>query len=157
MIKPYSIQHRHLTLFIIVCSVIAFIPLLKNGFVAWDDMDYVVNNPLIQIISFTNIRYIFSNYFLGNYHPFALLSLAIDYQLFGLNPAGYHFHNFLLHLINSILIYYLFYQLFKGKIIAFFVAFLFCIHPLHVESVAWISERKDLLYVFYYLLSLLTD
>ena len=91
---------------------------------------------------------------MGNYHPLTMLSYSIEYQLFGLNPFYYHLDNLILHLLVCILIYILTYQLVSSWFIAFFTAIVFGIHPMHVESVAWISERKDLLYAFFYFFSL---
>lgn len=152
-----KLNFRNKIYLIIILSIVAFAfrNALKNGFVAWDDIDYVVNNPLIKIFSLNNFYYIFSHSFLGNYHPLTMLSYLLDYQLWGLNATWYHFHNIVLHVANCILVYVLITALFKDVRVSLIVVLLFGIHPFHVESVAWISERKDLLYVLYYLLSII--
>ena len=89
------------------------------------------------------------------YHPVTTLSFALEYRFARLNPFIYHFDNLILHLLNILLVY-LFIKLLSGnKIIAFVVALLFGIHPMHVESVAWVAERKDVLYACFFLLSMI--
>lgn len=100
-----------------------------------------------------DLKEIFSRYVLGNYHPFTILTLALEYHLFGLSPTGYHAVNLLLHLLNVILVYYTVYLLCDKPIVALVASLLFGIHPLHVESVAWAVELKDLLYTFFFLAS----
>ncbi|RMG83901.1 MAG: tetratricopeptide repeat protein [Bacteroidetes bacterium] len=137
-----------------VLTLIVYLPALKNGFVFWDDPEYVLHNPYIKDI---NLKELFSVFYMGNYHPLAMLSLAIDYQLFGFEPFGYHLHALILHLLNTVLVFLVFYHLFDNQKVfrAALIALLFGIHPMHVESVAWVSERKDVLYTFYFLLSYL--
>lgn len=142
---------------IIVIGTIAYIPSLNNDFVNWDDIIYVMNNDMIKSISVENFLKIWSTFWMGNYHPVTLLSFTLDFHLFQMTPHGYHYHNLVLHLVNTILVYFFCYHLFtKNTTIASIVALLFAIHPMHVESVAWISERKDLLYTLYYLLGLIS-
>src|ERR1043165_8996109 len=135
---------------IILISLIAFFPVLHNGFVNLDDDRYILNNPSLFSI---NLKDIFSRYVEGNYHPLTMLTYAIEYQLFGLNAQGYHVVNLLLHLLNVILVFYAVLYLSNKTIVALVAAMLFGIHPLHVESVAWASELKDLLYTFFFLAS----
>jgi len=143
--------------FAILVSFIALFPTLRNEFVNWDDIVYVMNNEMIKDFSLQDFRQIFSSYYMGNYHPFTLLSFAADYSWSEMNPYGYHLHNLLLHLINVGLVYWLTWVLTQKKYyLSLLVALLFGIHPMHVESVAWISERKDLLYTFWYLLGLIS-
>jgi len=91
---------------------------------------------------------------MGNYHPVTMLSYAIEYKIFGLSASGYHTTNWLLHLINTTMVFILIQLLTKSVTISLLTTLLFGIHPMHVESVAWISERKGLLYTFFYLLSI---
>ncbi len=135
-----------------------FVPSINNDFLNWDDPSYVLQNQLIQNLSLGGILTMFSpNHFLmSNYHPLTELSLAIDYQLFGLNPKGFHFMNLLFHVINTVLVFLFVHRLFNKKIIIASVAALFFgIHPMHVESVCWISERKDVLHVLFYVWGLI--
>jgi protein O-mannosyl-transferase len=124
----------------VAVTLIAFLPALKNGFVNWDDTTYIVENEYLRHFSFEKVKYYFSNFYYGNYHPFTMISYLAEYHFFKLEPYRYHLHN----LIRKIS---------EKKEVAFFVALLFGIHPMHVESVAWISERKDVLYTFFFLLS----
>ena len=142
-----------LALLVMVLTSIALAPLLKNGFTNWDDVIYVTKNPLLKNISWDGIQAIFSTPVSSNYHPITILSLAINYQMSGLNPFAYLLTNLLFHVCNTLLGFYFVYHL-SGKqtIAALFVSLLFGVHPMHVESVAWISERKDVLYVFFLLL-----
>jgi protein O-mannosyl-transferase len=123
-----------------------------NGFTNWDDPIYVTEQALIQSI---NLPAIFSTYISGNYHPLTMLSLAIDYALHGSGPYGFHLTNLLLHLLNTLLVAFLIWRLSGSWQVAAFVGGVFGLHPMHVESVAWISERKDLLYTLFYLLGML--
>jgi len=141
---------------IIVTAFIAYIPSLNNGFLNWDDIIYVMNNDMIKKLSADNLLKMWSSFYMGNYHPFIIMSFAFDYSFFQLNATGYHVHNTILHLVNSMLVYIAFYYIFSKNInLALIVSLLFAIHPMHVESVAWISERKDLLYTLYFMSSLI--
>ena len=146
----------NLALFIILLvTFIAYIPSLKAGFVNWDDPDYVLNNHLIRNIS--NLEMIFTKPIQGNYHPLTVLSLAINYSISGLDAWSYHLFNLLFHLINCYLVFRLCMILSKNNlIIAFTTSLLFGIHPMHVESVAWVSERKDVLYGLFFLAGLIS-
>jgi tetratricopeptide (TPR) repeat protein len=135
-------------------AIIAFIiysPALNNGFV-WDDDDYLKNNVFIKTI---NLKDIFSNFVMGNYHPLTILVYAIEFKAFGLSEAGYHFVNILIHILNSILVFYLVNLLCGKQGVAFVASLLFAIHPLHVESVAWASELKDLLYSLFFIVTII--
>jgi tetratricopeptide (TPR) repeat protein len=144
---------------ILILTIIVFFPALKCSFTSWDDPLYVTESTLIKSLSIDNIIKIFSTKeaVAANYHPLTIISLAIDYHFSKLNPATYHFTNLLLHILNTLLLYLFIIMLTNGKtFIALFSALFFGIHPLHVESVAWISERKDVLYTFFFFLSLLS-
>ncbi|MDP2940885.1 MAG: tetratricopeptide repeat protein, partial [Candidatus Omnitrophota bacterium] len=135
---------------LVVITSAAFLPSLKNGFVNWDDDVYVTENPLIKTLSWQNTRVIFTTFFRGGYYPLALLSYALEYRLFELNPFPYHLINLCLHLANSLLVFWLIFLLSKSAPISFITAVLFGIHPLHVESVAWVAERRDVLYALFF-------
>jgi protein O-mannosyl-transferase len=134
---------------IALISFFVYLPALQNGFV-WDDIYYIKNNPLIY--SF-NLKEIFTKIVMSCYHPVTILTLAIEYHFFGLNESGYHAVNLLLHLLNVILVFYTVLLLSDKAGIALVASLLFGIHPIHVESVAWVSELKDLLYTFFFLAS----
>ncbi|MCD4746648.1 MAG: hypothetical protein K8R58_10145, partial [Bacteroidales bacterium] len=158
-IKNINIKKNNLLwlLGILVLTFIAYFPVFQNNFLStWDDNRYVLENPLIKSLSFQNIINIFTQYYDGHYHPLTQLSLAIDYQIAGLEPWIFHFTNFLLHLINTALVFYFIYILFKKPVIAIITALLFGINPMQVESVAWITERKNLLFAIFFFGSLIS-
>lgn len=140
---------------IFVLTLMAYLPALKNGFILWDDPEYVTQSPHIQEI---NPKKVFSEFYFSNYHPLTLLSYSLEYRFFKLNPFNYHLDNLLLHLLNTLLVFFFIHFLKRGTnyFAATVTALLFAIHPMHVESVAWVSERKDLLYTLFFLLSLIS-
>jgi len=146
-----------LCLILIVLSVtsISYFPTIENDFINWDDDKYVIKNELIKELTIKNIKEIFATSFVSIYTPIAVLSYAVEHKIFGLNPHAYHATNLIFHSLNSILVFCLFLILSGNKIISFFVSIFFAIHPMHVESVAWISERKDVLYALFYLGSMI--
>src|SRR5688572_978865 len=141
---------------ILLVTFLLFYNTLTNNFVNLDDSGYIKDNPDIKSLSAKNIAAIFSSFYNANYHPFTTLSYAIEYNLFGLNAKPYHFVNLFLHLLNIFMVFRLIKKV-SGKVqVALIVALFFAIHPMHVESVAWISERKDLLYSFFFICGLST-
>ncbi|MBI3312625.1 MAG: tetratricopeptide repeat protein [Candidatus Omnitrophica bacterium] len=118
-------------------------------FINWDDNLYVYENPLIRSFSFEYLQSWFFRPFVRLYVPMPLLSFAVDYQIWGAHAGGYHFTNLAIHLTNMLLVYFLFFRIFKNPLGAFLGALLFAIHPVQVEAVAWISERKTLLFTFF--------
>ncbi len=151
--KKKSSSLLALTILVII-TFICFSGSLKNEFTNWDDHQYIIENPLVKSLSNENIKEIFTNNVMGNYHPLSMLSFAIDYHFFQLNPKGFHATSIIIHLLNVILVF-IFFRMLSGQIIvAFITALLFGIHPMHVESVAWVSERKDVLYMLFYMASL---
>jgi lipoprotein NlpI len=137
----------------LLLTLIVYFPSLTNGITNWDDTAYI-NNPYVNNLSLTGIVKIFSVYFAGNYHPLTLISLGIDHLIGGENPFIFHFTNLLLHLLNTFLVFLLVKRLTGNNLLAVLTFMLFGVHTLHVESVAWISERKDVLYSFFFLVSL---
>lgn len=136
-------------LILILLTFLAFRPGLKGDFTNWDDDRYVKNNELIQQGSLGEIL---TEYYMGNYHPLTLLSYHLEYKMAGKEPYLYHLTNLILHILNVVMVYFLALLLFKGKWMgAWLAAALFAVHPLHVESVSWVSERKDVLYAFFFL------
>ncbi len=148
--------HRafRVSLFLALTGLIYFNS-LKNGFV-FDDQHYIVKNYLIKVLDSQGLWNMFSSFYVWDYLPLTLLSLSFDYWLYGLNPAGYHFSNTLLHFVNSLLVYQLVLRIANSGKVALWASLLFLVHPLHVESVAWISERKNLLSFFFFSFSFLT-
>ena len=128
---------------------------INNDFSSWDDDEYVINNPLIKDLSLQGTKAIFTTPYMGNYHPLTCLTNALEFKFFGLNPKVFHFTNLFFHLLNVVLVFYFVLNLTGFKNLSGFCALFFAIHPLHTESVSWIAERKDVLYSFFYLLSLI--
>ncbi|CAN2045242.1 protein O-mannosyl-transferase [Candidatus Magnetomoraceae bacterium gMMP-13] len=137
---------------ILLLSIFVFSNTIDNGFVNLDDNEYIYDNNYIHDFSINGIK----NLFLKKHHnPLTKLSFLINYHLWGFNAKTYHIINLIIHLFNIALVFY-FISLFTDKIeIIVITALFFAIHPMRVESVAWISERKDLLYSFFYLISLI--
>jgi tetratricopeptide (TPR) repeat protein len=126
------------------------------GFINFDDPDYVSENPVVSRgLTFQGIRWAFTQFHSSNWHPLTWISHMLDCQLFGLNPAGPHLVNVFFHVANTLLLFLLLQRMTGAQWRSAIVAGLFALHPLHVESVAWISERKDVLSTFFGLLSLL--
>ena len=138
---------------------------LNNGFVAsWDTGFYVIGNPNIKALNWENIQWMFTNFYMANWHPLTWLSHALDYAWFGLEPWGHHLVSIIIHGFNTVLLFVLVIALLSLKarvdnkilLAATVAAILFGIHPQHVESVVWIAERKDVLCLFFILLALLS-
>ncbi|MDP8263353.1 MAG: tetratricopeptide repeat protein [Candidatus Ancaeobacter aquaticus] len=142
--------------FLLALTTIAFYPSLKNGFTNWDDDKQLTQNNTITRLSLPDIGTYFTSFHDGLYHPLVTLSFAIEYHFFKLNPKPYHITNLILHLLNILFVFWLIYLLSKKAWTALITALLFAIHPLHVASVAWIAERKDVLYTFFFLGSLIS-
>lgn len=129
---------------------------MYNDFVNLDDNEHVYNNPLIKNLNWENIKEMFTGARMGNWIPLTQLSFTSDYLIFGMDPWGFHFTNFIFHILNTVLVFWLFFLLTKDRMFAFLIGLMFSFHPLHVESVAWITERKDVLYAFFYLLAMIS-
>ncbi len=140
---------------ILLLTIIIYSNSTKNGFIYFDDPELVMENFSIRQITWDNLVLYFTTPFQFTYLPVGLISYAIDYQLGGLDPWIYHFNSLLIHLGTVILVYWLF-QLLTGKFyISAFTAFIFAIHPVNVDGVAWIAVRNNLLATFFYLGALL--
>ncbi len=141
---------------ILAVTLICYIPSLSNEYVNWDDPQYVFENELVQTLDWEHFKRMWTEVVSYNYHPITALSLSVDYQIAGEeNLTHYHVMNLLYHLINTVLVFFFVGRLFKDKWTPVVAALLFGIHPMHVESVAWITERKDLLYTLFFLGSLI--
>jgi len=155
-------------------TLLLYLKSLQNDFVGWDDNFYVTANPYIRTLNFDLLRWAFLNFYSYNWHPLTWLSHAVDYAIWGLDPLGHHLSNVIIHALNTFLVVVLvtkFFSVWKinrskidvltsigeegGLIMGVSTGLLFGLHPLHVESVAWIAERKDLLCAFFFLLSVI--
>ena len=137
-----------------LASVAVYVAVLECGFTNYDDPSYVTDNPLVQAgLTWAGVGGAFTQH-TGNWHPLTWLSHMLDCQLYGLNPAGHHLTSIFFHAANSVLLFLLLRSLTGAFWRSACVAAFFALHPLHVESVAWVSERKDVLSAFFGLLSL---
>lgn len=135
---------------IISLSALVFSKVLKAGFLSWDDADYVLDNRDVHEF---NLKALFTKFYVGNYHPITMLNFAIDWALFGKQAFGYHLENLIWHLLNCYLVYVLISRFFKNQLSVLLVVLIFCFHPIQLETVAWIAERKNLLYTFFMLIA----
>lgn len=140
--------------FLVGLTTAAFLPVLSARFLSWDDNTYLFENPIILSKEPSSWADIFVTPICKIYTPLTALSFKIEYLWFGLNPFFYHLNNLLLHMGVVLMIYILVQRMGFAVITAFLSALFFAVHPMHVESVAWVSQRKDVLYSFFYLLSL---
>lgn len=146
-----------LALALAAAGILAHAPALRNGFTNLDDPQILLENPDVRGLSGAHLLRLFGTSYggLGGYTPLVLASYAIEYRFFGLNPRVFHATNLLLHVANTLLVFWLL-GLVGGRLgVSFAVALIFAVHPLHVEPVAWIQGRKDLLFSFFLLAGLL--
>ncbi len=138
-------------------TAICYLPSLQNGFVNWDDPDYVERNVYIHQATAENIKVIFTQPIAENYHPLTFMSLMLDYAIGDGDPLPFHVTNLLLHLLSTGAVFIFILLLYQRNVlVAFVTALLFGIHPMHVESVAWVTERKDVLYGLFFIIGLIT-
>ncbi len=138
---------------IAIFTLFSFSPVLKNSFINWDDNAYVFENKHLDKPLSESATYFFGpHYFIGNYIPLTMIAYALEYHSAGLEPKFFHSVNILIHLLNVILVFWFIYLL-SGKkpLVATLVALFFGIHPMHVESVAWVAELKDVLFTFFFI------
>jgi tetratricopeptide (TPR) repeat protein len=187
-----SDRSRRVPLLVAACIAIvvflAFLPVLHDGFVSWDDDKNFTENPQYRGLGPAQLRWMWTTFHMGHYVPLSWMTLGVDYRIWGMNPAGYHLTNLLLHTASGVVVYYLARRLlaralgsdqnsantlngvrldldmskssltpFPGwlELAAAFAALAFAVHPLRVESVAWVTERRDVLSGFFYFSSLL--
>lgn len=146
---------------VFAAAFLAFLPVLGNGFVDWDDPLYLVNNPHFRGLGWENVRWMFTNTLQSVYQPLAWLTLAFDFRLWGMEPGGYHLQSLLWHAVNSVVVYHLALRLLSlarggdeeknghGALIA---SLLFAVHPLRTEALAWASERREVVGDFFWIL-----
>jgi tetratricopeptide (TPR) repeat protein len=163
----------YLAALVALATFLAYLPALQDGFVEWDDNVYILDNPFIRVFDLHLVRWAFFGFHAGNWHPLTWLSHAGDYALWGLNPFGHHLTSIVIHAVNTGLVVLIVERLYKvatdqrqsigrqhvpagqpALITAGITGLLFGLHPVHVESVAWVAERKDLLSALFFLLSI---
>lgn len=149
------VDKKHLiSLFLIItCVFFVYLPSLNFGFTNWDDEINLTQNLNVRELSLSGIHKIFTSTIQDVYIPLTVFSFALEYKFFKLNSHVYHFDNLLLHLIVTLLVYILIIQLGFSWLVAVLTALVFGIHPMHVESICWITERKDVLFATFYMLA----
>ncbi|MGA2026167.1 MAG: tetratricopeptide repeat protein [Syntrophobacteraceae bacterium] len=142
-------------LLLTAAAIIAFWQLSQCDFINYDDPSYVTENIHIRHgITIQAIRWAFTTFYAANWHPVTWMSHMLDVQLFGLKPRWHHLTNLLFHIANTLLLFFIFHRMTKALWKSAFVAAFFALHPLHVESVAWVAERKDVLSTFFWMLTM---
>ena len=141
---------------LVAITVAAFASVRHFEFVRYDDLDYVVENAHVKAgLTWDGLKWALTTGFIANWHPLTWLSHMLDVQLFGVSAGAHHLVNLFLHVINTLLLFVVLRRMTGRTVRSAFVAALFAIHPLHVESVAWVSERKDMLSTLCWMLTLL--
>ena len=139
---------------VMLATLAVYAPVKQHPFINLDDQPYVVHNPHIQQLNWETVKWSFTTFHAANWHPLTWLSHAADYHFFELNARRHHEMNLLLHTLNAMLLFWVLSQATGFVNRSFVVAALFALHPINVESVAWIAERKNLLSMFFFLLAL---
>jgi tetratricopeptide (TPR) repeat protein len=166
-VTPARSRTAALAAVVAVVTIVAFLPALGADFVTWDDERNFLTNPHYRGLGLEQLRWMWSTTLLGHYVPLSWMTLGLDYVLWGMDPRGYHLTNILLHAVNALLVFALARILFRAArpgaaddatadIAAALAALAFAAHPLRVESVAWITERRDVLSMLFGLLSVLS-
>jgi hypothetical protein len=144
-----------LCMFLTVATLAGFWQVNHCDFTNYDDTFYVTKNDHVQNgITLEGIRWAFTTVYIENWHPLTWLSHMLDVQLFGLDSHRHHLLNLLFHVVNTLLLFLVLHRMTKALWQSAFVAALFALHPLHVESVAWVAERKDVLSTFFWMLTM---
>jgi protein O-mannosyl-transferase len=165
---PSPPLHRHFPAIVAVLTLILFLPALGNDFVNWDDERNFLMNPNYRGLGAAQIGWMWTSHLLGRYVPVTWMTLGLDYALWGMNPLGYHLTSILFHTVNAVLFYFLALALLRLAlrdgpeemqsripIGALFAALVFAVHPLRAESVAWVTERRDVVSGMFFLLAIL--
>jgi tetratricopeptide (TPR) repeat protein len=145
-----------------IVTIVVFLPVLRADFVTWDDNRNFTGNTAYRGLGLEQLRWMWTTTLMGHYVPLTWMSLGLDYVLWGMNPAGYHAVNLLLHALNAVLLFVIARALLRASnpdsgsdliVPAAIAALVFAVHPLRVESVAWVTERRDVLSMAFYLTS----
>jgi Tfp pilus assembly protein PilF len=165
---PEQPSYRYFPAIVALLTLLVFLPALGNDFVNWDDERNFLLNPNYRGLGWTEIEWMWTTHLLGRYVPITWMTLGLDYTIWGMNPLGYHLTSVLFHAVNAVLFYFLALALLRLAmpdrsketqaripIGALFAALVFALHPLRVESVAWVTERRDVVSGMFFLLSIL--
>jgi hypothetical protein len=143
-----------LALVLVLATLAVYFPVNRYPFISLNDGEYVAHNVHINQLNWEMLRWSFTSFYAANWHPLTWLSHAVDRQLFSLDPGLHHDSNLVLHVLNTVLLFWILWRATASAGRSFMVAALFALHPMNVESVAWIAERKNLLSMFFLLLTL---
>lgn len=157
MDRTDNMRRRTILICFLLCGItfVAYWPVFQNDFIKLDDRQYVVENPhVLGGVTWPDVKWAFQPGYASNWHPLTWLSHMLDVQFFGLNPGWHHLGNLVLHVANVILLFLVLRRMTGAIWCSAFVATIFAVHPLHVESVAWVAERKDVLSGFFFFLTL---
>ncbi len=157
--REFIIKHREILvcLFLIMATLAVYWQVHDYDFINFDDDVYISGNRHVKEgLTSESIIWAFTNNHASNWHPLTWLSHMLDCQIYGINPGRHHLTNLFFHMANAILLFFVFRKMTGHLWQSAFVASLFALHPLHVESVAWISERKDVLSAFFWMLTMWT-
>ncbi len=142
-------------LVLVIATLTVYFQVRTFGFINYDTPEYLLDNNYVKKgLSIEGLKWSFTTIFMSNYHPVTWISHMMDVEIYGLNPGYHHNTNLLIHVFNTLLIFLLLSQLTGKSLRSAFVAGLFALHPLHIQSVIWVAERKDLLSTFFMLLSI---
>src|SRR2546428_1226345 len=152
---PSAGEALWVSLALILINLVVYAPLRNHDFLNYDDPEYVTENPHVTAgLTWNGIWWALTTGHAANWHPLTWLSHMLDVQMYGLNPGPHHVTNVILHIANTLLLFWLLHQISNAVWRSAFVAALFAVHPLHVESVAWVAERKDVLSTLFWMLTL---
>ena len=150
---------------VITLTLVAFFPALHHEFLGWDDAKNYLDNPHYRGLGPRQLAWMFTTFHMGHYIPLTWMTFGLDYLLWGMTPSGYHLTNILFHSATALACYFLSLRLLRAalqevaesdlRIGAALAALLFAVHPLRAESVAWITERRDVVSGLFYLLSVI--
>lgn len=148
------LNNRILAVFAVAIVLIIYLPVFENEFVGYDDKLYVTENPNLPLTTKNLVTSFTEGEHHGLYAPLTALSLSLNHHFHGFDPSGYHFVNLALHLLNTILVFAFVFLLFRSRWLALAAALLFGLHPMQVESVAFIAGRRDVLFALFFILAL---
>ena len=150
-----SIRIPMIYVFLAFTTFMAFWRVIQGDFIFGDDPLYVTENAhIMHGVTWEAVRWAFTNIYANFWHPLTMISLMLDFQLYGLNPHGFHLTNLLLHVASTLILFFVLHRMTKAPWKSAFVATLFAVHPLNVESVAWVSERKNVLSTLFWMLAM---
>lgn len=153
-VKPEPVSDRAIYLFLFAATLLVYSQVHNFAFLTFDDTQGLTGNPHVQYgFSWDGVVWAFTTGYASNWFPLTWLSHMLDFQLFGADAGWHHLTNVLIHAVSSVLLFALLKRMTDRMWESAFVAFVFALHPLHVESVAWVSERKDVLFAFFWFLT----